>query len=86
MFIFLIRININHKCYIQLIKKSNFFIETDEKRKQIIEKIKNKIILLNNKIFTNVMEFTKKKITTSIMSNEFQILNKLKQNFDPYLN
>lgn len=70
--------NINHKSYITLIKKSNFFAETDERRKQIIEKIKNKIILLNDRTFNNVMENTKKRITTSMMSSEFSILGRVK--------
>ncbi len=62
-FLFLVRMNLDLHNYISLIKASNYFAETDEDRKNMLENMKTKIIMLNEKIVKNIMAKTEHKFS-----------------------
>lgn len=73
LFVFLVRMNINQKNYISLIKGSNYFAETDEYRKTILENIKVKIISLNEKVVQNIINCTLAKFVAQKRSKKTEI-------------
>lgn len=84
-YIFLLRVNINQKSFISIIKNSNYFAETDEQRKRLLNQIKVKILLVCEKSMQWIMTIAQANLFSQKIVQDFSIIQHYQNTLQPYI-